>query len=165
MLCWFITVIVLSLSTSAKSSDCPSGDPLQWSWIQNLIEQDGGCEVGHIQQFQYNGDSCISASPGVTENGQPCPSDHVFFRYTCQGGFICSFGLVNGTGCDPAFENAARVGTTIWTYEDTPQTGNCLPGNPLQWTWVQNIINQSSGCAVNGIPFQQSISKNYKVSM
>jgi len=120
----FSLALILNIRSQAQTNNCPPDDPLQWTWIQNLIEQDAGCEVGLIQQFEYNGGTYISVSPGTTLNGQPCPSDHVFSRYTCEGNFICSFGVVNGTGCEPEFENAARVGTTIWTYEDNPQ-GNC----------------------------------------
>jgi len=108
---------------------CPAGRPVTWDWIQNLIQKSTRCDVGEIRQFEYNGATYFHAVPGSIENGVPCASDYPHKYYTCQGEYLCEFGLLpigDPRSCDAGIFSADDDYTSIWTYEDCQLDGDRL---------------------------------------
>jgi len=118
-----------------STESCPEGDPLEWDWIQELIEQKAGCEVGYINQFSYNGDEYIGIIPlevsrtpldePTTNVGLSCPFDDAYEPkyYRCNGEYVCKYGLTADYGdpekCDADFIQELSNSTLIWAYRSS----------------------------------------------
>jgi len=129
-----------------SAQGCPSGDPLQWDWLQEIIANSNGCHANEIRKFNYEGSTYFYTVYDRT--GVNCESgvgqDHFDAYFDCNGNGICAIGGI-APPCDLPIVAGRDNYTTIWAYEDTPSATSCPEGDPLQWTWIQDLIAISDG--------------------
>jgi len=134
--CWMLNFNV----NSAHAKDCPEGDPLQWTWLQDIIALEDACHSGVIRQFEYNENSYFSVA-----YGRYCGiADFPNYVYNCAGDTVCSSGGLSTT-CDEYFPKGTWNSTIIYTYE-LPIAKTCPEGDYAQWDWVQEKKNSINGC-------------------
>ncbi len=155
-----IIILLLNNLTYAQTNNCPTGEPLQWDWIQNLLDQSAGCGVGEIRQFESNGNTYFETTPGRTENGSPCQADLGYYYYNCQGDYVCqtgfaALGLPEGEQCDPQLLSDKNNFTPVWTF-----VAEC-PNSFYQQDWLSTLIRNSAGCAVGKITRIKYRGNNY----
>jgi len=123
---FFSFCFLISLNAWAQQ-DCPTGNPLEWDWIQNIISNEAGCELGEISQFEYDGNMYYVTAP-LYDNSYPSyiyscnPMDTYETKYyDCNGIFLCE-GSIASEGdpesCATEIREAAANGSSIWTFED-----------------------------------------------
>ncbi len=120
--------------------NCSSGDPLQWTWLQNLIIQNGGCLIAEVKTFTYQGTQHFVTNPGYPPN-LACATDAPSNYYNCEGDLICQVGFFppdDPNFCNDEVIEAARNSTVIWTYNET----NCA--DPFELEMVQRAIEDET---------------------
>lgn len=109
--------LILNIHTQAQSNNCPTGDPLEWEWVQEIINYAYGCDVAEIRVLDFDEDDFIVTIGGEPEN-VPCVSSTKNRIYDCQGNGLAEFDGDISTFLDPVLFPEPYEYYSIWTYVD-----------------------------------------------
>lgn len=123
---YFISLIglalILNLTTKAQNNDCPNGDPIEWAWLQEIINYSYGCDVAEIRRIDYEGDIIIETISRNSENAS-CVPDTKNRLYDCLGNLIGAYEGDISSWWNPVILPGAYEYNSIWTYvEKTNQS-------------------------------------------
>lgn len=136
LLCFSITFLLSLPAANAQSNNCPTGEPLEWEWLQEIINFNYGCDVAEIRVLDFDGDYIIETIGGEPEN-IPCISSTKNRAYDCLGLTIGEFEGDITSIIDPVLFPESYEYYSIWTYvEKTNQQiipVEACPGEVLEF--------------------------------
>ena len=100
---------------------CFVDDPFELTWLQEIMNNSGGCSVYQVSQFEMNGSSyfAVIPHPGGTIGITPCPTDGPVKYYDCSGDLLCSVGFSpSPPNCPDGIIGGNGNGEIIWTYAE-----------------------------------------------
>gem|GEM_PF-6831824 len=100
---------------------CFVDDPFALAWLQEIIDNSGGCNVYRVSQFEVSGSSyfAVSPHPGGTVGITPCPTDGPVRYYDCTGDLLCSVGFSPfPPDCPDGIIGGNGNSEIIWTYAE-----------------------------------------------
>jgi|GEM_PF-3164997 len=113
---YYVNIICIR-EIEEEQQDCDNTvAPIDYLWVQNLINNWPLCSLYSIDQFEYNGNTYFRTSP---YGSYPCASDYFVYFYDCEGNEVCvlaNLPLDDLRNCDSEITDAAKDNfTNIWT--------------------------------------------------